>query len=206
MRITGKLPQKPSEWGRVLAAVCVLVFSWTVPVTRAQTGSTAASIAFTDPTTRCSFSGPSNLSLGTFEVPRSGTLSVTVSALTGSLSTNPSGHRVSGASVGTVTLSGSNVTSYSVTQSPSSLPTRLTSTSNSAHTITFAALKARSTNGTSWGSTSTSGPGQFDTGSGSGLFSSFTRYFRLGGTVSSIRPTTPPATYSATITLTFSCS
>lgn len=206
MRITVELPKKPSEWGRVLAAVVVLAFSGTVPVTHAQSGATAAAIAFTDPTTRCSFSGPSNLSLGTFAVPRSGTLSVTVSALTGSLSTTPSGHRVSGASVGTVTLSGSNVASYSVTQSPVPLPTRLTSTSNSAHTIIFSALKAKSTNGTTWGSTSSFGSSQFDSGTAGGIFSSFTTYYRLGGTVSGIRSTTRPATYSATITLTFSCS
>lgn len=172
----------------------------------AQTGSTNATITFVNPATTCSFSGPSNLSLGEFDVPGTGTLSVTVAALTAALTTSPPGHHVSGASVGRVTLSGANVNTYSVTQNPFPLPTRLTSESDSDDTIMFSALKAKSSDGTTWTGTSSFSSQQFDRGAGGGLFSSFRVYLRLGGTVSGITLATPPATYSETITLTLSCS
>ena len=169
----------------------------------AQSGTIAATISFQDPSPSCGLYGADDLSFGSVRVPGSGTVSVTVNAQTGSVTTVPSGHSVTGASVGDFYVSGSHVSSYVIGMNTQNMPTALTSGSN---TIPYAASTATSLNGTTWGSAPTPSRGQFYLGSAGGTFSSFTRHFRIGGTISSIRLTTPRATYSATVTLTLTCS
>ena len=181
-----------------------ILLLWILPgVLHAQSSSIAATIAFTDPSPSCGLYGEDDLSFGTIRVPGSGTLSVTINAATGRVTTVPAGYSVSGASVGDFYISGSHVSSYSIRMNTQSLPTVLRS--NSGDTIPLAGATVRSTNGTTWTSTA-SGGGVFDSGSAGGLFTSITRYYQIGGTISGIRLTTPRATYSATITLSLTCT
>lgn len=186
----------------------LILYLWMIPgVIAAQSSSIAATIAFSDPSPSCGIYGEDDLSFGTnLRVPASGTVSVTVNPQNGQVTTVPSGHGVIGASLGDFYISGSHVSSYSISMDTQRFRTTLTSTANPAHTIPITWATRRSTDGTTWVSTSYVGRGVFDSGSGGGLFSSISRYYRIGGTISGIRLTTPRATYRATLTLSLTCS
>ena len=184
-----------------------ILLLWVLPgVLFAQSSTITATIAFDDPSPSCGIYGEDDLSFGTIQVPGSGPLSVTINAESGLVTTVPPGHSVTGASVGDFYISGSHVSSYSIQLDTQSLPTVLTSESNSGDTIPFAGATRRSTDGTTWTSASSTGPFVFDTGSGGGLFSNITRYYRIGGTISGISLNTSRATYSSTITLSLTCT
>ena len=184
-----------------------ILLLWLSPgILHAQSGTIAATISFQDPSPSCGLYGADDLSFGSVRVPGSGTVSVTVNAQNGRVTTVPSGHSVTGASVGDFYVDGDHVSSYSIGMNTQLMPNALTSQSNPSNTIPYAATTATSLNGTTWSSAPTPSRGQFYSGSAGGTFSSFRRYFRIGGTISSIRLTTPRATYSATVTLRLSCS
>jgi len=151
-------------------------------------------IDLVSPPPSCSFSVQSDLGYGTAQKPTSGSGSVTISATTGSRS----GTTVSGSSsVGQVRLSGSNVSSYTVTRTfPSSL-------TRSGGSLSFSGAWAQSASQTS-GYSSVSGSSYNRSAGGSG--SSFTRYFRFGGTVSSINASDPDGNYDNTISVGTTCN
>ncbi len=153
-------------------------------------------IDLVSPPPSCSFTVQSDLGYGTAEKPTSGSGSVTISATTGSRSS--SGTTVSGSSsVGQVRLSGSNVSSYTVTRTfPSSL-------TRSGGSLSFSGAWAQSASQTS-GYSSVSGSSYNRSAGGSG--SSFTRYFRFGGTVSSINASDPDGNYAGTISVGTTCN
>lgn len=184
-----------------------ILILWGMPcISLAQSASIDATIAFQSPSPSCSISGADDLSFGTLEQPVTGSVSVTVNAESGAVTTTPTGYKVTGASVGDFQLSGSHVSSYSIRMSSQGLPTALVSETETSNRIPYSAVTRRSDDGTTWSSTSNRGPGQFDVGTAGGHFSTFTRYFRIGGTISGIALSTPHAKYSATITLSLSCS
>ena len=181
----------------VLAALFLLALS--APEARAQSGDNATvdvEISLTSPPPTCSFASQSNLDYGTAEKPTSGSGSVTISATSGARSA--SGTSVSGShSVGQVRLSGSNVSSYVVSRSfPSSL-------TRSGGSLPFSGAWAQSA---SSGSGYQTIGGASYSGSGGGAGSSFSRYFRFGGTASGISIGDPNGLYDATITVSASCN
>ena len=184
----------------------ILLLCLAPSVLSAQSGVIVATITFSAPAPTCGIYGADDLSFGSVRLPGSGTVSVTVNAQNGRVTTVPSTHSVTGASVGDFRVSGSHVSSYSIRMSTRAMPTALTSKTNPSNTIPYSATTATSLNGTAWGSAPTPQNAIFYGGTAGGPFSSFTRYFRIGGTLRGIRPSTPRATYSATITLTLTCS
>ena len=189
--------------------ILFILILWRMPcISLAQSASIDATIAFQSPSPSCSISGADDLSFGTLEQPVTGSVSVTVNAESGAVTTTPTGYKVTGASVGDFQLSGSHVSSYTIRMSTQGLPTALVSESRRQVTLSpISAVTRRSDDGTTWSSTSSPrASGQFDSGTAGGHFSTFTRYFRIGGTISGIALSTPHAKYSATITLSLSCS
>ena len=185
-----------SELSIKIVTVCVLCSLLHAETAWSQSRSVTAEITLASPSPSCSFTLSSDLNYGTAEKPGSGTASVTISATSGVRSA--SGTTVRGSSsVGQVRLSGSNVSSYTVSRSfPSSL-------TYSSYSLSFSGTWAQSSSSSS-GYSSVSGSSYSGTASGAG--SSFSRYFRFGGEVSGISIGDGNGTYDGTITASASCS
>jgi len=174
-------------------ALILLGFGYVLP-TVGQSVSVNASITLTSPKPTCSFTRDSHLSFGSVEKPGGGTGSVIINAQTGTRTV--SGVSESGSiAVGQLRLTGSNVANYSVSRS---FPSTLT---KSTDQLTFSGAWSQSSSAGS-GYSSISGASY----SGAAGGSSFTRYFRFGGTVSGIDSSDPSGTYTGTITATATCS
>lgn len=162
----------------------------------AQSVSVDVDIELTAPSPSCSLTEQSSLDYGSAEKPATGTGSMSISATTGTRSV--SGVTAGGSpSVGQVSLSGSNVSSYSVSRS---FPGTLT---RSGGSLGFSGAWAHSTSSSSGYSTLSSSS---YSGTAGGAGTSFTRYFRFGGTVSGIGMSDPSGNYSGTITASATCN
>lgn len=177
----------------VLLAACMAA-----PQAWAQSPSTtvAVEIVLSDPPSSCNFSVQSNLGFGTAVKPSSGTGTVTINAVSGVRSA--SGVTISGSSsVGQVSLSGSNVSSYTVS---STFPSSLTISGDS---LSYSGTWAQS-------SSTSSGYASIATGSYSGSASgsgtSFTRYFRFGGEVGGIGISDAGGLYRGSISTSATCN
>lgn len=179
-----------------LSAFCLLCGLLFAPQARSQSRTVTAEITLTSPSPSCSFTLGSNLDYGTAEKPGTGSASVSISATTGSRSVT--GTTVSGqASVGQVRLTGSNVSSYTVSRT---FPSTLTYSSSS---LSFSGTWAHSTSSTN-GYSAISASSY--SGSAGGAGSSFTRYFRFGGEVSGINLSDGNGTYDGTISASATCN
>lgn len=182
-----------------LIAICLLLVG-SLAEAKAQSSSDNTSvdvdIDLISPPPSCSFTLQSDLAYGTAEKPASGSGAVTISSTSGSRSS--SNTTVSGSSsVGQVRLSGSNVSSYTVTRSfPSTLR-------RSGGSLSFSGTWAQSASSSS--SYSTVSSSSYN-GSSGGAGSSFTRYFRYGGTVSGISIGDPDGNYAGTISASATCN
>jgi len=192
-----------------------MILCITISSSQAQTtasGSVTGNISFRNPSPSCTIRSGADLSFGTLEKPITGTLSVTVDADDGRITTNPTGHSVQGHTVGSFSVSGAHVNSYTITHSPGPLPAILVSETKSSDTISLSTVARVSYDGgTTWTSPSTRCFGspcleRLDTGSGGGVFSSFSQDYQIGGTITGIQLSTPEATYSTSITFSISCS
>ena len=153
------------------------------------------SITLSAPSPSCSFSRDASLSFGTVEKPGTGSGSVAINAQNGARS---SALTVSGSrSVGQARLTGRNVATYTVSRT---FPSTLT---KGAGSLSFSGTWAQSSSSNSSYSL-ISGTSYSGTASGAG--SSFTRYFRFGGTVSGIDLNDGDGTYTGTITASVSCN
>lgn len=177
-------------------AVLLMLSTWTVKA-HAQTSTTVdVDIDLVSPPPTCSVTVLSDLAYGTAQKPTSGNASVTINAVSGSRSA--SGTTVSGSSsVGQVRLSGSNVASYTVTRT---FPNTLT---RSGGSLPFSGTWAQST---SQGSGYAGVSGSSYNGTAGGAGSSFTRYFRFGGTTSGIDLSDPNGTYTGSISASATCN
>ena len=145
-----------------MKSLLYILLLWIPPgIIHAQSGTIAATISFQDPSPSCGLYGADDLSFGSVRVPGSGTVSVTVNAQNGRVTTVPSGHSVIGASVGDFYVDGDHVSSYSIGMNTQVMPNALTSQSNPSNTISYAATTATSLNGTTWSSAPTPSRGQF---------------------------------------------
>jgi len=177
----------------LLLALCGLLQPAAV---QAQSRSVTAKIILESPSPSCSFMLGSDLNYGTAEKPGTGSGSVTINATTGSRSA--SGVTVSGSSsVGQVRLTGSNVSTYTVSRTfPSSL-------TYSTHSLSFSGTWAHSTRSTS-GYSSISGGSYSGTAGGAG--SSFSRYCRFVGQVRGISLADGSGSYEGTISTSAVCN
>lgn len=185
---------------RITLVIACLLLLGCVPYARAQSASDNTTvdvdIDLISPPPSCSFTLQSDLAYGTAEKPTSSSGSVTISATSGSRSS--SNTTVSGSSsVGQVRLSGSNVSSYTVTRS---FPNTL---SRSGGSLSFSGTWAQSFSQSS--SYSTISSSSYN-GSAGGAGSSFTRYFRFGGTASGITMSDPDGNYTGTISASATCN
>jgi len=189
-----------------LLILCAVTSSLRAQAT--TTGAVSGSISFSDPDPTCRFDvGHADLMFGTIEKPINGTLNVTIDADNGGITTVPSGHSVKGHTVGSFSVSGSHVNGYSIRRSPAAFPSKLVSEQRSSDTIDISIVPRKSHDGgATWSSPISRAQGDFDSGSGSGTFSSFERHYQIGGTIRGISLSTPHATYSTSITLRLSCS
>lgn len=168
----------------------LLALWWAIPMLGQET--VPVSITLSAPSPVCRLSRDASLSFGTVEKPGTGNGSVAINAQTGARS---SALTVSGSkSVGQARLTGTNVATYTVS---STFPSTLT---KGAGSLSFNGTWAHSSSSNSSYSL-ISGTSYSGTGS-----SSFTRYFRFGGTVSGIDLTDGDGTYSGTITASVSCN
>ncbi len=168
---------------------------WELPAC-AQSTSVNATISLAAPSPTCSLTGSSSLNYGTAERPGSGSGSVAINSLTGARTA--SGVVVSGGrSAGQVRLRGENVASYTVSRT---FPATLI---NSDHSLSYAGTWAQSTSSAS-GYATISASSYSGTASGAGT--TFTRYFRFGGTVSGIDLNDGNGTYTGSITATATCN
>ena len=182
-----------------IIAICLLLLG-SLAEAKAQSSSDNTTvdvdINLISPPPSCSFTLQSDLAYGTAEKPTSGSGSVTINARTGSRTS--SGTAVSGSSsVGQVRLSGGNVSSYTVTRS---FPSTLT---RSGGSLSFSGMWAQSVSSSS--SYSTISSSSYN-GSAGGAGSSFSRYFRFGGTVSGISIGDPDGNYAGTISASATCN
>ncbi len=154
-------------------------------------------ISLTSPPPSCGFTLESDLVYGTAEKPATGSGSVTISATTGARSS--SGTTTTGSSsVGQVRLSGSNVSTYSVTRTFPGTLTRL-----GGGSLSYSGAWAQSASQTS--GYATVGGASYN-GSAGGAGSSFTRYFRYGGTASGIDLSDQDGSYTGTISVNATCN
>ena len=171
----------------------LLALWWAIPLFGQV--SVPASITLSTPSPSCSFSRDASLSFGTVEKPGTGNGSVAINAQTGARS---SALTVSGSkSVGQARLTGTNVATYTVSRT---FPSTLT---KSAASLSFSGTWAQSSSSNSSYSLIS---GSSYSGTASGAGSSFTRYFRFGGTVSGIDLNDGDGTYTGTITASVSCN
>ncbi|MFQ5569857.1 MAG: DUF4402 domain-containing protein [Rhodothermales bacterium] len=182
-----------------LFAACLLLLGHVLDA-RAQASDNTTldvDIDLVSPPPSCGFTIQANLNYGTAEKPTSGSGSVTISATTGSRSS--SNTTVSGSSnVGQVRLSGSNVSSYTVTRTfPSTL------TRSGGGSLSYSGAWAQSASSSSGYSTIS---GSSYNGSAGGSGSSFNRYFRFGGTTSGIGTSDPDGNYDNTISASATCN
>lgn len=165
------------------------------PVVRGQ--SISASITIQNPSASCSIAGTQALAFGTLTRPSTGAASVTVSETTGTRTST--GGTASGASaVGQFRVEGDHVSSFAVSLT---WPAQLRS---GANPLAYAGKLASSSNGTTY--TSLTGKPTRVTGSGGGVFTTVTSYYRIGGAISGISRTTPVGTYTASVTVSVTCS
>lgn len=161
-----------------------------------QSATVSVDITLTSPQPSCSFTVSNDLDYGSAEKPPTGSGSVTISATTGDRTA--SGVTVSGSySVGRVTISGTNVSDYTVTRS---FPTTLT---RSGGSLTFSGTWAQSSASSS-GYTAISGSSY--SGTSGGIGTDLTHYFRFGGTVGGIAFGDSDGEYDGSITASASCS
>ncbi len=180
---------------RSIIILFVLSLWWAVPMF-GQSTTVTASISLSTPSPSCTISAVSNLNYGTVEKPGTGTGSIVINAQTGARTSSTLS--ISGSSsVGQARLSGSNVASYSVART---FPSTLT---NSSSSLTYAGTWAQSSSSSS-NYTAVSGSSYSGTSGGAG--STFTRFFRFGGTVSGITLSKANGTYTGTITTTATCN
>jgi len=191
-----------------------MILCITISSSQAQTtasGSVTGNISFRNPSPSCTIRSGADLSFGTLEKPITGTLSVTVDADDGRIITTPTGHSVQGHTIGSFSVSGSHVDSYTITHSPAPFPATLVSETKSSDTISlFTVARVSFDGGTTWSSPSRRCfavcPERLHQGNGGGVFSSFSQDYQIGGTISGIQLSTPEATYSTSITFSISCS
>ncbi len=167
-----------------------------VALSHAQSATVDVEVTLLSPGPACTFAVNNDLNFGSVEKPATGSGSVTISATTGARSS--SGAVATGTStVGQVRLLGQHVANYTVSRTfPASL------TNNSA-SLTFAGTWAHSTSASSnyTALTSTS-----YTGTAGGLGSSFSHYFRFGGTVSDIEWADNNGSYTESISTSATCN
>lgn len=173
----------------------VLSLWWGIP-SSGQSTTVQVSISLASPSPTCSLTGDSSLNYGIVEKPGTGTGSVVVNPITGAR-TSATLSLSGSSSVGQVRLGGANVSTYTVSRN---FPATLTS---SGESLTYSGTWARSTSANS-GYTLISGASYAGTSSGAGT--SFTQYFRFGGTVSNIDLLDANGTYTGTITATAACN
>lgn len=176
--------------------ILIILNLWRVVPMFGQSTTITASISLSAPSPSCTISKDSNLNYGTVKKPGTGTGSIVINAQTGTRSS--SALSVSGSSsVGQARLTGSNVASYNVVRK---FPATLTNSSNS---LTFGGTWAQSS---SSGSNYSSIASSSYSGNAGGEGTSFTHYFRFGGSVSGITLSKANGTYTGTITATATCN
>ncbi len=161
-----------------------------------QSSNVDVSITLVAPSPVCGLTVSSDLGYGTIQKPSSGTGSVAISATTGTRTVTDvlaSGS----ATVGQVRINGSNVASYSLSRT---FPGSLT---RSGGSLGFSGSWAQSLqpNG-SYSSVN----GSSYSGTSRGVGTTFTRYFRFGGTVSGIGLSDPNGSYTGTIKTSATCN
>ncbi len=177
-----------------LRTLLLLYLSWGTP-TLGQSTTVPVSISLSSPSPTCMVSSDVPLNYGTVEKPSTGSKDISISAVSGDVTTDLL--RSGSSSVGQVRLRGENVSSYTVSRTfPSNLE-------NSGETLSFSGRWAQSGSSGS-GYARINSASYFGTASGAG--SSFSRYFRFGGTVSGITLSDDNGTYTGTITVTATCS
>jgi hypothetical protein len=171
----------------------LLALWWAIPMLGQVT--VPVSITLSAPSPSCSLSRDAALSFGTVEKPGTGSGSVAINAQTGARSSTLT---VSGSkSVGQARLTGTNVNSYTVSRT---FPSTLTKGNDD---LSYSGTWAQSSSSNSSYS-SISGSSYSGTPGGAGT--SFTHYFRFGGTVSGIALSDADGTYTGTITASVSCN
>ena len=161
-----------------------------------QSTNVDVSINLVAPAPVCGLTVSSNLGYGTVLKPATGTGSVAISATTGTRTATDV--TASGSSsVGQVRLNGSNVASYSVSRT---FPGSLT---RSGGSLGYSGTWAQSTESSS---SYNAINGSSYSGTAEGVGTTFTRYFRFGGTVSGIGLSDPNGSYTGTIATSATCN
>ncbi len=179
------------RFAAALLATCVLY----APLLAQQTVNKTARVRLLI-VTSCTISRLADLDYGSATKPQTGTGSVSISATTGSRSAS-GGVTASGSfAVGLVRLDGQNVSNYTVM---ASFPSTLTRSGGGS--LSYARAWAQSASSSS-GFSLISGT-TYNAAGGGG---SVTRYFRIGGTTSSIDAADAAGNYDNTASLTASCN
>ena len=162
----------------------------------AQSTTVDVEVTLATPGASCAFTVSNDLEFGTVQKPTTGTGTVTIAATTGVRTSN--GAVVSGTStVGQVRLVGSHTADYTVSRT---FPTSL---DNGSESLTFTGSWAESTSATSGYTAITTSS---YTGTAGGAGTSFSRYFRFGGSVGDIAWSNSDGDYTGSITTSASCN